>query len=45
MLPESTHDFWKMAKGRVLYVGGKKPGPWPKGWMRQVVQVLHLKEG
>ena len=37
ILPKSMHVFWKMAKGSVLYVSGKKPGSWPKGCMGQVV--------
>ena len=34
-----------MAKGSVLYVGGKKPGSSPKVWRGQVLRVLHCKEG
>ena len=34
-----------MAKGRILYVGGKKLGPCPKGWRGQVVRLLHCKAG
>ena len=45
LLPGLKHIFWKMAKIIILYVWGKKPGPFPKGWMGQVVQVLHGKAG
>ena len=39
------HAFWKMLKGVILYVSRNKPGPFPKVWRRQVVQVLDLKAG
>ena len=45
LLPKSTHELWKMAKGIVLYVSVNKPGYWPKGWRGKVVRVLHCKEG
>ena len=45
MLPEPMHSFFNMAKGRILYVGGKKPGTFPKVWRGQIVIFLHLKAG
>ena len=31
--------------GNVLYVSGKKPRLYPKGWRGQLVRVLHRKAG
>ena len=45
LLPEPKHTFWKMAKVIILYVGGKKPGPFPKGWSGEVVKVINRKAG
>ena len=45
LVPGPKHAFWKMLKGSILYVGGNKPGPFSKGWMGQVVQVIHRKSG
>ena len=45
LFPEPTHAFWNMSNESILYVGGKKPGPCPKRWRGQVVQVIHCKTG
>ena len=45
LLPEPNHAFWNMAKGSILYVGLKMPGPLPKVCRGKVVQVLHRKTG
>ena len=43
LLPEPPHAFWKMVKVIILYVGVKKPRKFPKGWIGQVLWVLHCK--
>ena len=45
LLQDRRHTSWNMAKGSILYVGGKKPGPCPKGWRGKVLRVLHCKAG
>ena len=45
LLPGTKHNFWKMEKRSILYVGINKAGPCPKGWRVKVVQVLHCKAG
>ena len=44
-LPEASHVFWKKAKGKVLYVSGRKHPLYLKDWKGQVVRVLHKKAG
>ena len=45
LLTGPKHTFWKMAKGSILYIGGKKAGNFLKIWRGKVAQVLHLKAG
>ena len=45
ILSDPTHDFCNTAKRSILYISGKKPGPFSKGWRGKVVQVLHRKSG
>ena len=33
-MPVTQDTFWKISKGHVVYVGGKKPFPHPEGWKR-----------
>ena len=44
-LPASTHAFWKIAKGSILYVRCNKPRPCQKGRRGKVVRVIHCKAG
>ena len=44
-LPELNHPFWKIYKGSVMYVNGKKYWMYPKIWRWQVVRLLHCKLG
>ena len=43
--PGGNHLFWKISKGTLLILGGKKPLPHPNSWRRKVVQVLYRKVG
>ena len=44
MLPKPTHAFWKMAKGIILYVRGKKTRALSKG-MERVSSVSSTSQG
>ena len=35
--PGGNHLFWKISKGTLLILGGKKPLPHPNSWRRKVV--------
>ena len=43
LLPGINHTFWDISKESILYVGGKKIGPFLKSWRGQVVRVIHHK--
>ena len=45
LFPGPKELFWKMTKGSILYVEGKKPGPCTNIWRGKVVQVIHRKTG
>ena len=37
--------FWKRAKGKVMFVAGKKSLPVPVGWVYPRMWVLHRRSG
>ena len=45
IFPDPTHTFCKVLKGSILYVGRNKYGLCTKGWIGQVLRVLHCNAG
>ena len=43
--PATPVRNYEISKMRVLYVSGNKPRQHPKGWIGQVVRLLHRKPG
>ena len=43
--PAIPGQNYEISKGRVMYMRGKKPHPYPKAWIGQIVIILHHKAG
>ena len=44
-MPKVENEFWKRAKGQVMFIAGKKSLLVSEGWRDQRMQVLHRRQG
>ena len=42
-MPNMENDYWKRAKGKVIFIAGNNSLPVPLGWIYKRIRVLHRR--